>query len=348
MSATAPPIGLVRGRSGLFVLVALAILVVAVFQTDVLRPWLQRTVSLRVIVPETALAGLAAGSQVQLFGTQIGEVTEVVIRPDQPFYAETRINDEVTAFIRADSQVFVRRQFGIAGAAYLEITRGRGAELDWEFAVLDASIQQAATDSLEQLVEEAKARVLPLVDELTRLVAAAVVVVEDVADPDGTMQRAITDFGGIAGDIRAGKGSIGRLLVDDSFLLELQETGADLRQRIADLDPLLADVSVLVGDVQAITADVRAEADVAGLVQSLDRALGSTDAALRSLTAIAPTLADAAEGAGDAARALPDVLVRVSQTLAQLEELLDALRRSWLIGGSGAATPVPGPEDVRP
>ena len=120
-------------RIGLFVLLALAVFVAAILQAGVLRGLLNPTANLRVIMPAEGLAGLARGSAVEVLGTRAGEVREIVINPTENFHAIVRIDKAMQPFIRSDSKVLIRKQFGIAGAAFLDITRGTGAELDWDY-----------------------------------------------------------------------------------------------------------------------------------------------------------------------------------------------------------------------
>ena len=340
MSADPTRIGLARGRTGLFVLLITALFVAAVLQAGVLEPFLRRTVTARVLLPETALAGLGRGSPVQLFGTQVGEVRELVLRPDQPFYAEITIDEEVTPFIRADSRVVIRRQFGIAGAAFLDISRGRGDELDWEFAVLEAQAERAPTDSVGELFDELQVRIFPLIDEATLTVRAAGDLMRALIDPTGNLQTALDQLRTVTADIEAGQGTIGRLLTDDTLMLGIEASVELVNQRIAELQPILA-------DVRRITADVGDAGDgLPQLLASVDRTLTTLDASIRSVGSAADAIGGAAQSTGRAADDLPRLLVRLGQTLAQLEEVLDAIRRSWLLGGQ--PTPAPGPGDVRP
>ncbi|TVQ34959.1 MAG: MCE family protein [Geminicoccaceae bacterium] len=333
-------IGLARGRTGLFVIVVATLFVVAVLQAGILEPLFRRTVTARVLLPEFALAGLDRGSPVQLFGTQIGQVRELVIRPEQPFYAEIRIDEEVTPFIRADSRVVIRRQFGIAGAAFLDISRGTGAELDWEFAVLQAEAERAPTDSLGELLDEFQVRIFPLIDEATLTVRVAGDLMRDLLDPRASLQTALDQMREITADVQAGRGTIGRLLTDDTLLLGLEDSVELVNQRIAELQPVLANVERITGSVG------EAGGELPELVAGVDRTLDALDEAIRAVGRAADAVGGAAASAGQAADDLPLVLVRLGQTLAQLEEFLDSLRRSWLLGGQ--PTPAPGPQDVRP
>ncbi|MFO1158984.1 MAG: hypothetical protein U1E60_09105 [Reyranellaceae bacterium] len=60
-------------------------------------------------------------------------------------------------FIRR-SVVSIRRQFGMAGAAFIDISRGTGPELDWSYAVIAASSDRAPTGTLGQMIDELRAR----------------------------------------------------------------------------------------------------------------------------------------------------------------------------------------------
>ena len=90
------------------------------------------------------MAGLSPGAEVQVLGIRAGEVRRIVIDPNQRMHAEARIEEQMTPFIRRNSQVVIRRQFGVAGAAFLEVSRGTGEPMDWGFAVLAAGTDRAS------------------------------------------------------------------------------------------------------------------------------------------------------------------------------------------------------------
>jgi phospholipid/cholesterol/gamma-HCH transport system substrate-binding protein len=91
------------------------------------------------------------GSGVEVLGTSAGQVAEIVLDPETKFYAVVGIDESMKPFVRQDSKVFIRKQFGIAGAAYLDITRGVGPPLDWDYAVLTAGEETAPTASVGEL-----------------------------------------------------------------------------------------------------------------------------------------------------------------------------------------------------
>jgi phospholipid/cholesterol/gamma-HCH transport system substrate-binding protein len=191
-----------------------------------------------------------------------------------------------------------------------------------------------------ELIDDVRARVFPLIDEVTTTVGLIGDLIRSLLDPDGNLQTALARLQAVTGDLQAGQGTIGRLLTDDTLMLSLETSVGLVNQRIAELQPVLADVNRITTSVGTASEDLPA------LVAGLDRSLATLDETLREMATLTDPVGRAVTSAGRAADALPAVLVRLAQTLAQLEELLDALRRSWLIGGG--VTPAPGPEDVRP
>ena len=62
---------------GALVLIALGLFFAAVLQGGVLRQWFNPTASLRVVLPEQGLSGLAAGAPIEIIGTKAGEVRRI-------------------------------------------------------------------------------------------------------------------------------------------------------------------------------------------------------------------------------------------------------------------------------
>src|SRR6516164_5688623 len=115
---------------GLLVVVAVAIFLGVILQAGVLRDWFRPVSHLRIMLPEAGAAGLSVGADVEILGTQVGTVRRIVISPNQQMYAEAEIDEQARPFIRRDSRALIRKRFVVAGAAYLDISRGHGPELD--------------------------------------------------------------------------------------------------------------------------------------------------------------------------------------------------------------------------
>jgi phospholipid/cholesterol/gamma-HCH transport system substrate-binding protein len=230
-------------RIGLFVLLALAVFVAAILQAGVLRGLLNPTANLRVIMPAEGLAGLARGSAVEVLGTRAGEVREIVINPTENFHAIVRIDKAMQPFIRSDSKVLIRKQFGIAGAAFLDITRGTGAELDWDFAVLEATPERGATENIGQIIDQLSTKIFPVIDKTDRVMTA---------------------LANIAEELDRGEGSAGRLLVDDTLIRDLEAAVAQVPPVIGNADAVLVSLNGVLRNVNRLVPQIRDLAGKAG------------------------------------------------------------------------------------
>ena len=148
---------------GAVVLICVGLFAGALINAGLLKEWFQPSITLRILLPEAGVAGLAPGAEVQVMGTRAGEIRRIVIDPSQRMHAVARIEEQMRPFIRRDLQVTIRRQFGIAGAAFLDISRGTGPHLDWGYAVLTAGTDRAPTDTIGQVVDELRAKIMPLI-----------------------------------------------------------------------------------------------------------------------------------------------------------------------------------------
>src|SRR5882757_6444621 len=153
---------------GLLVLLSIGLFIAAVLHAGLLSDWFRPTADLRVMLPETGSQGLAAGADIQVLGTRVGTVRRVVVDPNQRLYAEVELDQQATAFIRRDSKAVVKKQFGVAGAAFLDISRGTGTPLDWNFAVIDAVTERDPTENIGAMIDQVKEKIFPVLDDAAR------------------------------------------------------------------------------------------------------------------------------------------------------------------------------------
>jgi phospholipid/cholesterol/gamma-HCH transport system substrate-binding protein len=169
---------------GVFVLMALLIFVAGLIYSGKARKWFNPGETLKVVLPDDGLFGLTEGSTVEILGTKAGEVHDIVINPNQEIHANVRIDSEMAVFVRSDSKATIRKTFGIAGDAYLEITRGTGKPLDWEYAVITVESDRKTSDTLSELIEELRAKVLPVVDDAHKAILILTAVAKELQDAE--------------------------------------------------------------------------------------------------------------------------------------------------------------------
>jgi phospholipid/cholesterol/gamma-HCH transport system substrate-binding protein len=297
---------------GALVIAAVALLMIAALQAGVLREWFKPTAELRLVLPSTGVAGLEVGADVEILGTRAGRVREIVLDPNQQMYAMLEIDEQATAFIRRDSKAVVRRRFGVAGAAFVDIARGTGEEMDWTYAVIEAVAERAPTDSVSALIDEVREKVFPILDNAGR-------VTQSLAE--------------VAERINRGEGNVGRLLVDDSMMKEAEATVGAARDAVAALNVLMADLQKSAGNLNALTQQVSAPDGVPAILEQTDQNLVTLTKILDDVavaTQRTPAIAKNVEGS---TANLPALLSQLQVTIQKLDQLVAQLQRSWLLGG---------------
>ena len=288
---------------GLLVVLSLALFIAAALQAGLLSAWFRPTASLRIVLPDTGSGGLSAGADVQVLGTRVGTIRRVVVDPSQRLYAEADLEVQAEGFIRRDSAAVIKKSFGVAGAAFLDVSRGTGAPLDWSFAVINATTERAPTEDIGALIDEVKLKIYPVLDDA------------------GRTMKALADT---AEGIDQGHGNVGRIVKGDELMDQIGPILANLRQ---STDALQAELQ----DVRKLTAAVGQPAGLPALMRKLDQAMASVQSATHDLARVTPAITrNVATGSAD----LPALLSQSQQTAAELERLSNQLRHTWPLSGS--------------
>lgn len=312
---------------GLFVLITLLIFVAGLIYSGQVRKWFNPGETLKVVLPDEGLFGLTEGSIVEILGTKAGEVRDIVISPDQKIHANVRIDSDMAVFVRSDSKATIRKTFGIAGDSYLEITRGTGAPLDWEYAVLTVESDRKTSDTLAELIEEVRAKVLPVVDDAHKAIIMLMAVAKELQDPDKGVQRLMANLNSIADRIDRGEGAIGRLLTEDKLI-------RDLEALVARLGPLFDDLEKTIQNVSEFSQEFDMDTgDIPEITRSLKKTLVSMESMMKDLSQATPQLPQIVKNVGDTTDAVPVLVLQVQQVMVELERLIKQLQSHWLLGG---------------
>ena len=322
---------------GLLVLAGILVLLGLALQRGALRDWFRPSVTLRILLPESGVAGLQVGSEVEVLGTPAGVVRRIVIDPSQQMHAEADIEEQVTAFIRRDSKAIIRKRFAVAGAAYVDITRGTSEAFDWDFAVIQAETERAPTETIGVLIDELRANIFPVLEDAGRAMESLAV----------TMER-----------VERGEGNIGRLLADETLMREAEGTVGDARAAVGDLRQILTQVDAIAGDAAALTSSVGDdEGGLPALLRRADRSLASLETVMADLSDASKGVPSILENVEDATETLPSLLTQAQLTVYEMEQLITQLQGLWYLGGgdeeggTGASAVRPvrlPPTEVRP
>lgn len=293
---------------GLIVVATVVLFLGVILQAGVLRDWFRPVSVLRIVLPEAGVAGLSEGAEVQILGTKAGTVRRIVISPNQQMYAEAEIDDQARAFIRRDSQAVIRKAFGVAGAAFLDISRGTGAELDWRYAVINATTERDPSENIGAMIDQVREKVFPMLDDAGRITHALAVAVEG---------------------INKGEGNIGILLKDETIARNLEATTEQARAAAAQLEGVTHDISAIIASAKA------GDSSVPALLKRTNDTLASLQAAMKDLSQGAQRVPEIARNVEGGTENLGSLLTQTQQTAHELELLSAQLRGLWLLGGSG-------------
>lgn len=306
---------------GLLVILSVVVFVAAALHAGLLSDWFRPTAKLRIMLPPSGSGGLAPGADIEVLGTRVGNVRRIVVNADAPMYAEAELEVPATGYIRRDSVALIKKSFGVAGAAYLDIARGSGEKLDWKFAVIDASTERAATDDINNMIDDLKKKIYPILDDAGRGMKALADTLEAVGQ---------------------GQGNIGRFMKGD-------EVANQVAALLANLVTATNELNATVSDIRAFTNSASQTEGVPALLRRADSAMASVQQATRDLALTTGQLPAITRNVATSTSSLPALLTQTQQTMVDLQKLLNQLRNTWPLAGSAAADPRRlAPREVRP
>ena len=240
-------------RVGLFVLVGLLILAVAIFYVTG-AGFLGPKYRLKTFLPE--VAGLAVGAPVRLDGVEIGNVEKIRLVPRQAgktpdrmhnIEVDIRIDSKYQGDVLTDSVASLVTE-GLLGNRYLNVQRG--------YTGVPLKEGQSIPGTEEKAIKE---------------------VVEGSADVLANLKALSEEIQDIIADVHAGKGTIGKLLTDDQAYNHLNsilakgdqivagvQSGQGTLGKLVMTDELYTKVDKGVDSVNSILDDVRAQKGTIG------------------------------------------------------------------------------------
>jgi len=325
---------------GALVLLTVVIFVAAMLFSGRVQQWLDPGARLKVILPSEGLSGLSDGADVKVLGTKAGTVKEIVIAPDKQIHAAVQIQSDIKDFIRRDSKVVIRKQFDVAGAAYLDISRGAAEPLDWEYAVLSAETDRAPTESVGEIITDLRNKIFPVIDETHKAIQTFSVLLAELQNPEGNMQQMLTNLTAISGTIVNGEGTVGRLLAEETLADDIETLISTLNSDIHRIEPLFDELQATMNNVSQITAKINQQSgDLPQITKKLNAVLASVEAVMKDLSRTTPQLPGIAKNMGDATDSVPVLMLQTQQVMADLEQLLKQLQSSWLLGSKAGGKP---------
>jgi len=282
------------------------------------------------------LSALAAGAKVRVGGMDAGEVIEVRVPrgPGARFRVTFKVVAKLFPVVRADSVASIATD-GLLGNKFLLVDIGTTgpaqpgstlpsrepleigdvlAKMQQTFATIDLMVDAVTHD-----VTNATKSVSGAAAHLDQIMVAAQAPIDRFTV---ATSRFSEDAGAIMARIRAGEGSLGKLLSSDDLYSSLSGSGKDAQRAMADLREASTDVKDLVSRIKAGDVPADIERTIKNLSESSDR--------VRAL--VASFQPDT--GGGDGATAdLRATVGSAREAMSALAENLQALKHSFFFRG---------------
>ncbi|MCL4813740.1 MAG: MCE family protein [Vicinamibacteraceae bacterium] len=223
----------------------------------------------------TKVTGLQVGTRVRIGGMNAGEVTAIDVppRPEDPFIVHMRLRRDLLHLVRTDSVAQVQTD-GLVGNAFIQIGPGSN-----EAKPVGAGDRIAGRDPVE---------LADVLDEATRTLESFRTFVDDISgDVSGTLQSLTETVDGVNGVIGEVETSVKTITVSTNRTIEqgrrVVESTADVIEGVragrGTLGKLVND-DQLYADIKAVTVDARESARQAKTLtsqtrESLERLLGA-------------------------------------------------------------------------
>ncbi len=282
--------------TGVFVLVVFSLLIATIVWTGRSQRWFKSNVTLRITLPESGAAGIRQGSEVYFLGTRVGSVSDVIVDARTGrMEARANIHSDFFRFVRDDSSAVVKKKFGVAGDSFFEIARGEGAPLPERNASIVCSNQFQS--ALESAIDEIHSETMLVLKKTGAGLDTWTQLGTDLRDTRQHLDQLTARIESLTAGVEQGKGTVGKLLTDTALADEATNLLARANQTMTDMQGVVTNLNSAVKNVQ--TGSER--------------------------------LPEITEAVANETKDLPGLVLQTQTSMRELERLIEAMQRHWLL-----------------
>ena len=282
---------------GIFVLAVAALVVAGVIFSGHSQRWFARKFAFDVLLPEAGTSGLRRGDEVFILGVSAGLVDDIVVKEDGRMKARVKIRREFERFVRADSRASIKKAFAVAGDSFMEITPGNGQPLRGDAAVIPCRPSEDSLGRIEKIVADLHAELIPVIRKtgagLAEWTSLGANLQKSREELSGVLQR----LDGLAAGLEQGKGSAGKLLTDTALVDDAQKLLARANEAMSQVQTMATNLNAAVANIQNGTA----------------------------------RWPEITEAMANEAKDMPGLVSQTQVSMRELERLVEALQRHWLV-----------------
>ena len=180
--------------AGTFVICAVALFVVAIVLAGRSQGWFDGSFKLKVVfdTPDGSF-GLQEGAAVQVRSTAAGRVGKISPTEGGMMGTTLVLKERFRPFITKTSIAKVKKKFGVAGDAYIEIERGSGGDIIEDGSQIDCVKDEELMDSAQNMLAEFEETMVPMLEEIEKIVKNVANILESVDQGKGIAGAVVSD-----------------------------------------------------------------------------------------------------------------------------------------------------------
>jgi phospholipid/cholesterol/gamma-HCH transport system substrate-binding protein len=297
-------------KVGILGIVALTCVALLVFLLTGNMQWFKKEIPLHVFTSDAA--GLAKSSPVRINGIQAGTVTDVELSgetdPDRVIRIDLLIDEDMMKQIPADSIARISSDNLLGSTKFLQITKGTSHSL----IQANATLHSISNPDFDKLIEQGY-------------------------NIFNSLQLLLDKVQQIVGQVEVGKGTIGKLLVDETLYNSLQATVNQVQLLATTLNSKNGTIGHLINDSQLYDQLQQVITKIDSLADGLQKGEGTAGMLLKdpklyndvnkTVDQLNTMLADLNAGKGSAGELLKDdkLAKQFSQTLDKVNVTIEKL-----------------------
>lgn len=287
----------VNELTGLFVLGVLALVVAGIVFSGHSQRWFARKYTFDVRLPAAGALGLRRGDEVFVLGVSAGLVDDISVGDDGRMTARVKIRRDFERFVRVDSTASIKKVFGVAGDSFMEITRGIGALLPSDKPAITCLASEDSLGRMERMLTDLHSELMPAVKKAGAAFDEWTKLGGDLQKKGEQLHQFVARLDNLATGVEQGKGTAGKLLTDTALADEAQKLLTRANETMGELRGVVTNLNAAVANVQKGTARL-------------------------------PEFTDAV---ANEAKDLPGLVQQTQTSMRELERLIEALQRHWLL-----------------
>jgi phospholipid/cholesterol/gamma-HCH transport system substrate-binding protein len=216
---------------GIFVVVGLLLFTAGIFLIGNRRLLFQQ--SFEVWTEFSTITGVQNGATVRVSGKDAGEILDIQVPPDpgKKFRVKMRVTEEMHPLVRTDSVVSIQTD-GLVGNRFLSISSGTkehpeappGSTIPGQEPFEFADLMQQASDtmrSVNETIDSVQDDLENTLQVTAETISEARAIIEqtggDIKGITSSSNKIASNLNEMLADVRQGRGTIGKLVTDDSL-----------------------------------------------------------------------------------------------------------------------------------